>query len=61
MMKQLLSKLCTLAVFFTISLNAQLANWTPVVGGTDFPTNVSGQINGIARISQNEISCYQYL
>lgn len=52
MMKQLLSKLCTLAVFFTISLNAQLANWTPVVGGTDFPTNVSGQINGIARISQ---------
>lgn len=31
-MKQLLSRLCTLAVFFTITVNAQLANWTPVVG-----------------------------
>lgn len=31
---------------------AQLANWSPVVGGTNFPTDISGQINGISRISQ---------
>jgi len=31
---------------------AQLANWTPVPGGTDFPTNSSGQIHGFCRISQ---------
>ncbi|WP_317897114.1 LamG-like jellyroll fold domain-containing protein [Aurantibacillus circumpalustris] len=38
--------------FFSSTLFSQLANWTPVPGGTNFPTNVSGQINGIARISQ---------
>lgn len=33
---------------------AQLANWTPgsVSGYTNFPVNVSGQINGFCRISQ---------
>ncbi len=38
--------------FLFVSHQAQLANWTPVVAGTNFPTNVSGQINGIARICQ---------
>ena len=42
-----------IAVFFSSpTLFCQIANWTPVPGGTNFPTNVSGQINGIARISQ---------
>ena len=40
---------CVLSAFSSF---AQLANWTPVPGGTNFPTNVSGQINGIGRISQ---------
>lgn len=32
--------------------HAQLANWSPVPGGTNFPTNNSGQIHGFCRISQ---------
>lgn len=31
---------------------SQLANWTPVLAGTNFPVNASGQINGNARICQ---------
>lgn len=31
---------------------SQLANWTPVMAGTNFPVNASGQINGNARICQ---------
>lgn len=34
------------------SLNAQIANWSPVAAGTNFPTNLVGQINGMSRISQ---------
>lgn len=40
------------AVLLSICSHAQLANWTPVPGGTDFPTNNSGQIHGFCRISQ---------
>lgn len=36
----------------TITAFAQLANWQPVAAGTNFPTNLVGQINGYARISQ---------
>ncbi len=34
-----------------ISVQAQNANWSPV-GAQYFPTNISGQINGITRVSQ---------
>lgn len=44
--------LCFVLSFGFKLLTAQLANWAPVPGGTNFPTNVSGQINGFARISQ---------
>ncbi|WP_341905341.1 PKD domain-containing protein [Fluviicola taffensis] len=40
------------AVLLSICSYAQLANWTPVPGGTNFPTNNSGQIHGFCRISQ---------
>lgn len=42
--------ICTLLL--SIYSHAQLANWTPVPGGTNFPTNSSGQIHGYCRISQ---------
>lgn len=42
--------ICT--VLLSIYSQAQLANWTPVPGGTNFPTNTSGQIHGFCRISQ---------
>lgn len=42
--------ICT--VLLSICSHAQLANWTPVPGGTNFPTNNSGQIHGFCRISQ---------
>lgn len=41
---------CTLLVKST--LLAQLANWSVVPAGTVFPTNVSGQINGMTRVCQ---------
>ncbi len=37
--------------FFGLSASAQLANWTPP-HGTNFPTNLTGQINGICRINE---------
>lgn len=40
------------ATLLSICSHAQLANWTPVPGGTNFPTNTSGQIHGYCRISQ---------
>jgi hypothetical protein len=39
-------------VFVKSSLMAQLANWSVVPAGTNFPTNVSGQINGMTRVCQ---------
>lgn len=42
----LLSLVCLSSSF------AQVANWTPVPAGTIFPTNLVGQINGMARITQ---------
>ncbi len=52
-MKKIFGITVFLIVFFSsLFLKAQLANWTPVPGGTNFPTNVSGQINGFSRISQ---------
>lgn len=40
------------ACIASTGLLAQLANWTPVPSGTNFPTNLVGQINGMTRISQ---------
>jgi len=40
------------SVLMCNTLLAQLANWSPVPSGTNFPTNNVGQINGIARISE---------
>lgn len=37
---------------FVIPCKAQIASWTPVPAGTSFPTNLVGQINGMARITQ---------
>ena len=52
-MKNRINHFYVLAISILASIaHAQLANWTPVPGGTNFPTNVSGQINGFARISQ---------
>jgi hypothetical protein len=47
----LLIVLITAAILHT---NAQLANWTPGLNSayTNFPVNVSGQINGFCRISE---------
>jgi PKD domain len=41
-------------LLFGITASAQLANWTPGTNSTytNFPVNVSGQINGACRISQ---------
>jgi hypothetical protein len=52
MKKIKLSVFFIITFFNALTVFSQLANWTPVPGGTNFPTNVSGQINGIARISQ---------
>ena len=48
-MKKILLISSVILSFFS---QAQLANWTPVPGGTNFPTNNSGQIHGFCRISQ---------
>lgn len=36
----------------SVHANAQLADWKPFRGGTKFPTNLVGQINGMTRITQ---------
>lgn len=36
----------------SIIVKSQLANWAPVLSGTNFPTNLVGQINGMTRITQ---------
>lgn len=41
-----------LLLVVTMFSQAQLANWTPVPSGTNFPTNLVGQINGMTRICQ---------
>ncbi len=50
--------LFNLLIFVTLfccgQLNAQSANWTPI-GASSFPTNYSGQVNGISRITQLKI------
>ncbi|MES2514223.1 MAG: T9SS type A sorting domain-containing protein [Bacteroidota bacterium] len=44
-------KTVVIIAFTTLQGLAQLANWTPVVG-TNFPANITGQINGMARMTQ---------
>jgi len=41
-----------LFILLQSNLHAQLANWSPVASGTNFPTNLVGQINGMTRITQ---------
>lgn len=48
---QILRAVIISLLFITVS-KAQIANWTPVPAGTNFPTNLVGQINGMARITQ---------
>ncbi|MBP6414394.1 MAG: hypothetical protein KA450_13185, partial [Bacteroidia bacterium] len=52
-MKKIVNSLVLLVVFAS-SAFAQLANWSPGNNAayTNFPVNVSGQINGFCRISQ---------
>lgn len=52
-MKSILQYIIITTLFFSyISVDAQIAgNWSPV-GPIQFPTNVSGQINGIGRVCQ---------
>ena len=49
----MIQRLLVLAILFTASLNsnAQTPNWI-CTGPTLFPTNISGQINGIGRVCQ---------
>lgn len=46
-----LSLICIGLFFMLLEGQAQLANWKPS-SGTNFPTNLVGQINGMTRISQ---------
>lgn len=50
-MKNTIHLIILFLLYFTISTSAQTSNWTAVVPAK-FPTNVSGQIHGISRISQ---------
>ena len=43
--------ICISLFFILLEGRAQLANWKPS-SGTNFPTNLVGQINGMTRISQ---------
>ena len=43
--------LCSICLGLNLSSSAQLSNWGAVLPGR-FPVNVSGQINGISRVSQ---------
>ncbi|MCC6371033.1 MAG: T9SS type A sorting domain-containing protein [Bacteroidia bacterium] len=51
-MKKQLQLIVLVLVLGILKSAAQLANWSSVPGGTNFPTNVSGQINGFSRICQ---------
>lgn len=47
-----MKKLAVLLLLFVQLSNAQLASWIAGPSGTDFPTNLVGQINGMTRICQ---------
>lgn len=51
-MKSKVVKIILLVSLIAHFASAQLANWSPVPSYTNFPSNVSPQINGISRISQ---------